>query len=278
MICPARATLLTPRRNILMGMGRPPRLGIDIGKVIINGPAHPAGGDTAFFEGDEATMLATPEMDGCVAAIARLASLLDGRVWLVSKCGPRVQDRTLRWLEAHDFYQRTGLPRSHVRFCLTRPEKRIHCEELGLTHFVDDHPEVHEAILGTVDFQYFFGPQAEPVPGYGIHAPTWADAERYIAASIGLELLAAAVAGLGLPEVDDAEGEGHHRPADGGQPELAGHRVRVAIRLQCEVVLVRLVRGAQARVVRLRPGHVHSLRPHDRVPHQRDVHRGRVER
>ncbi|HZR49840.1 MAG TPA: hypothetical protein VFB06_10010 [Streptosporangiaceae bacterium] len=68
-------------------MGRPPRLGIDIGKVIINGPAHPAGGDTAFFEGDDATMLATPEMDGCVAAIARLISLFGGQVWLVSKCG-----------------------------------------------------------------------------------------------------------------------------------------------------------------------------------------------
>ena len=29
-----------------------PRLGIDIGRVIIDGPAHP-GGDTAFFSGDE---------------------------------------------------------------------------------------------------------------------------------------------------------------------------------------------------------------------------------
>jgi hypothetical protein len=53
-------------------LDREPRLGVDIGKVIINGPAHPGGGDTAFFTGDEATMLATPEMDGAVAVIARL--------------------------------------------------------------------------------------------------------------------------------------------------------------------------------------------------------------
>jgi hypothetical protein len=92
---------------------REPRLGIDIGNVIINGPAHPGGGDTAFFQGDEATMIATPEMDGAAAAIGRLTALLDGRVWLVSKCGPRVQARTLRWLEGHDFYQRTGLVRDH---------------------------------------------------------------------------------------------------------------------------------------------------------------------
>ena len=164
---------------------REPRLGIDIGNVIINGPAHPGGGDTAFFQGDEATMIATPEMDGAAAAIARLTALLDGRVWLVSKCGPRVQARTLRWLEGHDFYQRTGLPRDHVRFCRTRPEKRPHCEELGLTHFVDDHRDVHEAIRGAVSYRYFFGPQAAPVPSWGIYAPTWHDAERLIRESLG---------------------------------------------------------------------------------------------
>jgi hypothetical protein len=40
---------------------RLPRLGIDIGRVIIDGSSHPEGGDAAFFQGDEATMLATPE-------------------------------------------------------------------------------------------------------------------------------------------------------------------------------------------------------------------------
>jgi hypothetical protein len=160
------------------------RLGIDIGRVIIDGPSHPGGGDTAFFQGEEAAMLATPEMAGAVDSIARLTGLLNGRVWLVSKCGPRVQARTLRWLEGHDFYRRTGLPRDHVRFCLTRPEKRGHCQELGLTHFVDDHPEVHNAIRGTVDHQYFFGPQADPVPGYGVQATSWADAERLIQDSL----------------------------------------------------------------------------------------------
>lgn len=98
-----------------MNTMRQPRLGIDIGRVIIDGPSHPAGGDTAFFSGDEATMLATPEMAGCVPAVARLAQLLGGRVWLVSKCGPRVQARTLRWLDADGFWERTGVPREHAR-------------------------------------------------------------------------------------------------------------------------------------------------------------------
>ena len=65
-------------------------------------------------------------------------------------------------------------------------EERVHCEELGLTHFVDDLPAVHSAIRGFVPHQYFFGPQAEPVPDYGLRAGDWAEAEALIAASLGV--------------------------------------------------------------------------------------------
>jgi len=202
---------------------REPRLGIDIGRVIINGPAHPGGGDTAFFEGDEATMLATPEMDGAVPAIARLVSLFAGRVWLISKCGPRVQARTLRWLEGHNFYQRTGLPAAHVRFCRTRPDKRVHCQQLALTHLVDDHPEVHAAIRGTVDYQYFFGPQRHPVPGYGIHTLTWADLETHITNSLTSYACHAAPAGHDAETTTDLAPGSAHRAftlwALAGQPQ-----------------------------------------------------------
>lgn len=157
-----------------------PRLGIDIGRVIIDGPSHPQGGDTAFFSGDEEALLATPEMADAVDTIARLVVRFQGRVWLVSKCGPRTQARTERWLAGHDFYRRTGLRSGQVRFCRTRVDKRHHCEELALTHFVDDHPEVHAAIRGTVRHQYFFGPQRRPVPGYAQHTPTWVDVEHHI--------------------------------------------------------------------------------------------------
>lgn len=163
---------------------RPLRLGIDIGRVIIDGSSHPHGGDTAFFAGDEATMLATPEMPGAVESIARLVTAFAGHVWLISKCGPRVQARTLRWLDGHDFHTRTGLPAAHVRFCRSRPDKRLHCLELGLTHFVDDRPDVHAAIHRAVDHQYLFGPQTQPAPPYVRPALTWADAERHILATL----------------------------------------------------------------------------------------------
>jgi len=162
---------------------RQPRLGIDIGRVIINGPAD-SRADTGFFTGDEAALLATPEVPGAVDAIARLLRRFDGRVWLVSKCGPRVQARTQQWLTGHDFFARTGLPAEQVRFCRRRVEKRAHCVALGLTHFVDDRPEVHAAIKGVVTHQYLFGPQAQPVPDYAVPALTWADVERLIEESL----------------------------------------------------------------------------------------------
>ncbi|BCJ61430.1 hypothetical protein Jiend_48520 [Micromonospora endophytica] len=183
-----------------------PRLGIDIGRVIIDGSAHPCGGDTAFFSGDEATMLATPEVPGAIETIARLVPRFGGRVWLVSKCGPRVQARTLRWLVAHDFYRRTGVDRNQVRFCRARADKRVHCLDLDLTHFVDDHPEVHAAIRGAVAHQYFFGPQRRPVPRYGHPTPTWVDVERLVTRSL----------------VDDAAPSRADRPLVGEGPPRPG--------------------------------------------------------
>jgi hypothetical protein len=163
-----------------MEVMKEPRLGVDVGRVIISAESHPDGGDTAFFQGDEATMLATPEMPRAVESIAVLAGAFGGQIWLVSKAGPRTQARTLRWLEAHDFYRRTGVARDNVRFCLQRAEKREHCVELALTHFVDDRVEVHTAIAGAVDHQYLFGPQPGPAPAFTTHVLTWPDARRRI--------------------------------------------------------------------------------------------------
>jgi hypothetical protein len=161
-----------------------PRLGVDIGRVIIDGSAHPEGGDTAFFTGDPARMLRTPEMAGAFETVAGLATLFGGRVWLVSKCGPRVQGRTLEWLDHHRFTDRTGIPADHWRFCKRRPDKAIHCAELGITHFVDDKLDVHEALRGSVPHLFLFGPQREPAPSWLTHTPTWTDAADAIRATL----------------------------------------------------------------------------------------------
>jgi hypothetical protein len=129
------------------------RLGIDIGRVIINGSSGP--GDTSFFSGDTAAMLRTPAVPEAFASIARLVPLFED-AWLVSKCGPRVQQRSLEWLRHHRFFERTGIADTNVRFCLRRPDKAIHCADLSLTHFVDDQPDVIAAIEPVVPHRYLF--------------------------------------------------------------------------------------------------------------------------
>ena len=163
------------------------RLGIDIGRVIINGSGPGAGsGDTSFFQGDRDAMLRTPAVPGAFESITRLVELFDGQAWLVSKCGPRVQQRSLDWLRHHRFFALTGIPADHVRFCLRRPDKAIHCAELGITHFVDDKPDVHVALAGVVRHRYLFGPQSSArVPDGVIAAADWASVERLVRATRG---------------------------------------------------------------------------------------------
>ncbi|MGI5184165.1 hypothetical protein ACQEVZ_48705 [Dactylosporangium sp. CA-152071] len=158
------------------------RLGVDIGRVIIGGAA-PGGGDTQFFSGDTARMLATPAVPGALEALARLVPRFE-QVWLVSKCGERVQRHTRQWLDHHAFAARTGIPREHLRFCLRRPEKAVHCAELGITHFVDDKLDVHEALRGIVPHRFLFGPQPAPPPPWLHHTETWDAAEAAILRSL----------------------------------------------------------------------------------------------
>ena len=161
-----------------------PTLGIDIGRVIIGG-GEPGGGDTSFFDGSVDEAMRTPAVEGAFDAIARLTERFDGRVWLVSKCGPRTEERTRQWLDHHDFHGRTAVPADHVRFCRERAQKAGHCEELGVTHFVDDKAEVLGYLRGLVPHLFLFGPQDAPPPAWTVAVETWSAAEIAVLASIG---------------------------------------------------------------------------------------------
>jgi hypothetical protein len=158
-----------------------PIFGVDIGRVLIAGSGS---ADTSFFSGDETTMLATPEVPGAVDALRRLVELGEGRVWLISKCGPRVADRSLRWLDAHDVYGRSGLDRTQIRFCRTRPEKAVHARALGVTHMVDDKPDVHEALAGLVSHRYLFGPQRAAAPRGVVPTASWPEVLDHVVTTL----------------------------------------------------------------------------------------------
>jgi hypothetical protein len=117
-------------------------LGVDIGGVIISRVGGEA--DTSF---SSANYLETAGVPGALEVIRQLVDHRFGeRVFLVSKCGPRVQAKTLRWLKHHRFFERTGVKPKHVRFCLERSEKEAICRKLGITHFIDDRVDVLQSL------------------------------------------------------------------------------------------------------------------------------------
>jgi hypothetical protein len=152
-----------------------PRLGVDIGRVIIEGD----GPDTSFVGGSEEEALRAPEVRGSFEALTRLRLHFVGRIWLVSKCGKRVEARTRRWLAQRRFFETTGIDPEHLIFCRARPEKAPICEALGITCFVDDRWDVLAAMVGVVPHRILFGAEVAP-EGSVIPAATWERAESSI--------------------------------------------------------------------------------------------------
>lgn len=157
-------------------------LGVDIGGVIIGRVDNNA--DTSFF-GDN--YLATPASPDVFDVLARLVKHRFGpRVYLVSKCGQRVQNRSLEWLAHHRFYERTGISPERVRFCRERSGKAAIAAELGLTHFVDDRLEVLGYLVGIVAGLFLYQPQEREIQR-NVHylphvhrAETWTEVEAAI--------------------------------------------------------------------------------------------------
>ncbi|MEZ4219975.1 MAG: hypothetical protein R3B13_03530 [Polyangiaceae bacterium] len=161
-----------------------PALGIDIGRVIIS-PVDEHGGDTQFLSGSEDDAMRTPQMPGAFAAIGRLRDPFAGRVWIVSKCGPKIEARSRRWLALQGFHQLTGIPPEHLRFCRERRDKAIHARRLALTHFVDDRADVLAHLDGIVRHRFLFGPQRRPAPAWAIPVLDWGATEGHLLSTLG---------------------------------------------------------------------------------------------
>ena len=152
-----------------------PRLGVDIGRVIIHGD----GPDTSFIGGTDEDAMRAPPMEGAFAALGRLCALFSGQVWLVSKCGPRIEARSRAWLAERRFFEETGIPRENLEFCRERPLKAKICHRLGVGFFVDDRLDVLLPMAGVVPHRFLFG--AASCDHAGITAvPTWRAAEAAI--------------------------------------------------------------------------------------------------
>ena len=161
------------------------RVGIDFGGVIVRNRKLVRGEDTGLAGCDKAAVA----QDGVFDAIHEIISICEGRVWIISKAGPRMQARTHAWLDTVDFFSRTGLDADHLRFCLNRQEKAVICRELEISHFVDDHVHVMQILRHTVPHLYFFGAQGRErfCPPWATCISNWADLMAVLTASLSKE-------------------------------------------------------------------------------------------
>nr|CTQ93952.1 hypothetical protein [Kibdelosporangium sp. MJ126-NF4] len=157
---------------------------MDFGRVINDGASHPGGDDTVFLTGSVEDAMRTLAMPDAFDTLARLVEVFDGKVWIVSKAGERTQERTLQWMDHNGFWSATGIPRANVRFCRKRPEKAVHCRQLGVTHFIDDRRDVLGHLRGLVEHLYLFGVQKAGPPEWVVATPTWLDVETAVTEGI----------------------------------------------------------------------------------------------
>ncbi len=159
-------------------------MGVDIGRVLIDGGPN-GGADSSFLSGDMEAALATPACPGAVEGLAALIELFGSEhTWLVSKCGARVADRSLRWLSAHGVYARTGLREGQVVFVRERKDKAREAVRLDLTHFVDDRLDVLHHLAGLVPERFVYGEQAARAPAGVTPCPSWPEVVRQVRASV----------------------------------------------------------------------------------------------
>ncbi|HAS46134.1 MAG TPA: hypothetical protein DCS93_36980 [Microscillaceae bacterium] len=117
-------------------------IGIDIGRVIISGDTDIP---NQFFSEDYLSVLPVNQAFDAIRQIVEKYG--STKVHLVSKCGELTQQRTLHWLDHHQFFETTGVFRSQVWFCRERHEKQGICEAQGIRTFIDDRFTVLQHLL-----------------------------------------------------------------------------------------------------------------------------------
>src|SRR5262245_59498958 len=80
------------------------RIGIDIGRVIMAATDVDGRADTSFLQGSDEAAMRTPPNEGAFDVVRDLVARTKGRIWLVSKCGRRIQELTRKWFRHWNFY------------------------------------------------------------------------------------------------------------------------------------------------------------------------------
>lgn len=112
---------------------RPAILGVDVGGVIIDRDISLR---QSWLFCHSSHYLKIPAVPYALRALAQANQIFNGRVVVISKCNEKTRNRTVEWLENHDFIRSTGITR--IIFVPTLADKAGACLEHGVTHFIDN--------------------------------------------------------------------------------------------------------------------------------------------
>lgn len=155
------------------------RIGLDVGGVIIDSIRNDKT-DTSFFTDN---FMATSPVPGMYEAVQELVSRVGANnLFIISKCGKVISNKTRLWLRGNGFYNFTGFNPANLFFCQTREGKAPIARTLGLTDFVDDHADVLRHMEQIVPRRYLFGPQSDQTQDTTglIVVRTWAEVVTHI--------------------------------------------------------------------------------------------------
>jgi len=131
-------------------------VGLDCGGVILE-ESHGEKSTREFADGDHEFssddakevdpairhFLQVPMISGTIDGVTKLVDKVGSQnVYIVSKCGPYMEQKIRAWLEHKQFFSLTGVSPDNLHFVRERKDKAPLCQRLGVTHFVDNHLDV----------------------------------------------------------------------------------------------------------------------------------------
>ena len=97
-----------------------------------------------------------PPIQGGFTGIRRLNDLFERRVYINSAAKAITQRKTWAWLDHHRFYKHTGITAGQVYMVPEREDKIAVVKKLGITHHIDDRPELIHMLSPYVLNLYLF--------------------------------------------------------------------------------------------------------------------------
>lgn len=158
--------------------------GSDIGGVIIASSSKSDASDTSFFG---KTYWQTPALPNSFEGLARVVQIFGSRYsYLLSKSSEETELKSRGWLEHNGFYG-TGISPERVRFCRHRADKAVIAADLGITHYIDNHPGVL-GLMESVPYRFLFNATEEDREEYQhelhkfiiVEGDDWRDAAQAI--------------------------------------------------------------------------------------------------